>query len=71
MVMTDDQTNNHVNLVQVCSLNIEQNRLLQFNVLLSGIGLRKWLPHIDSEENQEWVRIEKERSDLGVKDKWW
>ena len=29
-MVTTERPNNHVNLVQVCSLNIEQSRLLQF-----------------------------------------
>ena len=30
-------TNNRVNLMQVCSLNIEQSRLLQFPVILKEV----------------------------------
>ena len=58
-MVTTDRTNNHVNLEQVCSLNIEQSRLLQYKYRFDQIqpGNRSTSEQrvLDGKRNSPWV----------------
>ena len=56
-MVTNNRTNNRANLEQVCSLNIEQSRLLQFSMTLNLLLIGKLLHHSRATRKTQMVLV--------------